>query len=170
LTRAMRRAHRVQRPPGSLFMQFTASTHPGRVAAADALRASFPGRAVDSSPALSWRRYLAALSAHQFSACPRGNGIDTHRVWESLYLGVVPIVERTTLSEHWRSCGLPLVLIDDWGEVTPVRLRQESERLEPPRASGPMRLSTYRAVVESAAAGAASPPPSDCGDTAAEHR
>ncbi len=102
LARAMRRARRTGHEPLSLFAQFNASTHPARVAAADALRSNFPAREVDATPSLKWRQYIKLLSAHQFSACPRGNGIDTHRLWESLYLGVIPIVERTTLSEHWR--------------------------------------------------------------------
>lgn len=36
--------------------------------------------------------YLRELSSHRFSLCIRGNGLDTHRFWESLYLGVIPII------------------------------------------------------------------------------
>jgi hypothetical protein len=36
--------------------------------------------------------YLRELASHRFSLCIRGNGIDTHRFWESLYLGVIPII------------------------------------------------------------------------------
>lgn len=156
--RAMRRAQRRRRAPGSLFAHFDASTHPARAAASDALRAHFPAQSVDPAPSLPWRRYLRRLGEHQFSACPRGNGIDTHRVWESLYLGAIPVVERTVLSEHWTSCGLPMVLIDDWTEVTPDRLRHEAEVLKPPWTANAVRLSTYRAAVEAAATARASPP------------
>jgi hypothetical protein len=150
LSRAMRRARSNRREPASLFAQFDASTHPSRAAAADALRANFPARAVDPAPSLRWRQYLAALGAHQFCACPRGNGIDTHRVWESLYLDVVPVVERAELTEHWRACGLPLVLIDDWNEVTPERLGSEAERLSSPWSPDSLQMSTYRAAIEAA--------------------
>jgi hypothetical protein len=36
--------------------------------------------------------YLKELSEHYFSLCIRGNGIDTHRFWESLYLGTIPVI------------------------------------------------------------------------------
>ena len=36
--------------------------------------------------------YLKELSSHYFCLCLRGNGIDTHRFWESLYLGVIPVI------------------------------------------------------------------------------
>jgi DNA-dependent RNA polymerase auxiliary subunit epsilon len=39
-----------------------------------------------------YREYLEELSKHYFALCPRGNGVDTHRFWESLYLGVIPVV------------------------------------------------------------------------------
>lgn len=36
--------------------------------------------------------YLVDLASHRFCLCLRGNGIDTHRFWESLYLGVIPVI------------------------------------------------------------------------------
>lgn len=33
------------------------------------------------------KKFLHELREHKFSLCPRGNGIDTHRLWESLYMG-----------------------------------------------------------------------------------
>lgn len=36
--------------------------------------------------------YLEELASHRFCLCLRGNGIDTHRFWESLYLGVIPVI------------------------------------------------------------------------------
>lgn len=36
--------------------------------------------------------YLRELSEHRFCLCIRGNGVDTHRFWESLYLGVIPVI------------------------------------------------------------------------------
>jgi hypothetical protein len=39
-----------------------------------------------------YKDYLNELSSHYFCLCIRGNGIDTHRFWESLYLGVIPVI------------------------------------------------------------------------------
>jgi hypothetical protein len=156
LARAMRlQGRRVRTEP--IFVQFNASTHPSRGLALDALRANFPQAVSDGAPALPWRAYLELLSAHRFSACPRGNGLDTHRFWESQYLGVVPVVERTVLAEHWSAQGLPVVMVDDWRDVTPQRLRDEEERLA---AQTPddrvLRLSHYRSLIAAAAAATSS--------------
>ena len=41
---------------------------------------------------MSFDDYLYDLSTHRFCLAIRGNGIDTHRFWEALYLGVIPVV------------------------------------------------------------------------------
>jgi len=37
--------------------------------------------------------FLNKIYSHKFVFAPRGNGIDTHRLWESLYLRSIPIVK-----------------------------------------------------------------------------
>ena len=44
---------------------------------------------VDSK--LSLKKYLNYLKRSNFVVCPLGNGPDTHRIWETLYAGSVPI-------------------------------------------------------------------------------
>jgi hypothetical protein len=39
-----------------------------------------------------FNEYLQELSEYRFSLCLRGNGLDTHRFWESLYMGVIPVI------------------------------------------------------------------------------
>lgn len=36
--------------------------------------------------------YLKELSNYRFCLCPRGNAFESHRFWESLYLGVIPVI------------------------------------------------------------------------------
>jgi hypothetical protein len=50
-----------------------------------------------------------------FVACPRGNGIDTHRFWESVYLGAIPIILRTDKIPSYDIA--PHVVIDSWLEL-----------------------------------------------------
>lgn len=151
LARAMRR--QAGRPrTRTIFVQFVTANHPSRGPALEALTANFPEAIGDGAPLLPWRDYLDLLGAHRYAACPRGNGLDTHRFWESLYLGVVPVVERTVLAEHWAAQGLPVVIVDDWGEVTPQRLRAEDERLATRTpASDALRLSCYGSLIATAA-------------------
>ena len=67
--------------------------------------------------------YIDNLRKYAFCLCPRGNGIDTHRIWEALYLGCIPIIERHITHECLKN--MPVLFIDDWSEVTQDRLSQE---------------------------------------------
>jgi hypothetical protein len=62
-------------------------------------------------------RYSRLSSKHRYIVCPRGKGIDTHRVWETLYRGSLPIVIRDNWSESLKSQGVPLIIIDSWQEL-----------------------------------------------------
>lgn len=63
---------------------------------------------------LSPNEYAEISSEFKFIACPRGNGIDTHRFWESLYRGSIPIVKVSDWSQNLKSLNLPFVEIDTW--------------------------------------------------------
>jgi len=60
------------------------------------------------------KEYIDDLALHKFCICPEGNGDDTHRFWECLYVETVPIVVRSPLTEQIHALGLPCVLIDSW--------------------------------------------------------
>jgi putative cell wall-binding protein len=57
----------------------------------------------DLASGKTYIQYLRELSTYKFCLCIRGNGIDTHRFWESLYLGVVPVIinNNTTNSSNF---------------------------------------------------------------------
>ena len=54
---------------------------------------------------------------YAFSASPPGHGLDCHRTWEDLILGCIVIVQTSPLDCLYE--GLPVVIIEDWCEVTP---------------------------------------------------
>jgi hypothetical protein len=59
-----------------------------------------------------------------FVPCPRGNGLDTHRIWEALYLGAIPVVlnsDRFAALEGW-----PILFIEEWEEI----IEKSREELE----------------------------------------
>ena len=66
---------------------------------------------------LPQEEFYKELRNHRFCLCPSGNGIDTHRLWESIYVGTIPIVKRNLAHSDWME--LPVLWIDDWSEVTP---------------------------------------------------
>ena len=55
-----------------------------------------------------WDEYRS----YTFGASPHGGGLDCHRTWEMLYLGMVPIVESSSLDPLYE--GLPVVIVKDW--------------------------------------------------------
>ena len=57
---------------------------------------------------------------YAFVVSPHGNGLDCHRTWESLVLGNIPIVKRSSIDPLYE--GLPVVIVDDWREITPENL------------------------------------------------
>lgn len=62
--------------------------------------------------------FLEEIRNHLFVLCPRGNGIDTHRLWETLYMGSIPIVKRCIALKDFND--LPILFIDDVSEVKDV--------------------------------------------------
>lgn len=61
-------------------------------------------------------QYLKDIHSHKFCICPRGNGFDSHRMMEALYLGTIPIVKKCIAMEQFYD--FPVLFIDDWNEVT----------------------------------------------------
>lgn len=60
--------------------------------------------------------YLRDVAASKFVIAPRGFAWDTYRLWECLYVGTIPIVRTSPLDELYE--GLPVLIIQDWREVT----------------------------------------------------
>lgn len=57
----------------------------------------------------------------QYALCPRGCGVDTHRFYECVYLGCVPIVVRTnTVFDRLYApdTGFPCLVVERWADVT----------------------------------------------------
>lgn len=71
-------------------------------------------KGVPWSPAMDFAEYLSFLARHRYCIAPDGNGLDTHRFWECVYLGVIPIVVR---SELIRPLGIRVVVLDSWDDL-----------------------------------------------------
>ena len=64
---------------------------------------------------VEFNKYINDLAQYKFAICPPGNGIDSHRIWECYYLGVIPIVLRNSFTEQLDSI-LPCILLDNWSD------------------------------------------------------
>jgi len=75
---------------------------------------------------------FASLSArYMFVACPRGNGLDTHRFWETLYRGSYPVVLQSAWSTSLKKKGVPLVEVNCWDQAELNRVVVEFSYLPP---------------------------------------
>jgi hypothetical protein len=97
-----------------LYMNFSAGTNPSaRKPAYDYFKdkdfCHVTGR-------MSVESYLWNVVHAKFVVSPHGNGLDCHRTWEALYLGVIPIVKTSSLDQLYED--LPVLIVDDWSDVT----------------------------------------------------
>lgn len=69
---------------------------------------------------------------------PRGNGKDTHRAWESLYLGRMIVTLSSSLDPLWE--GLPVLLLRDWNDLSEEVVRKRVLTM-----SSPQHLQQYQA-------------------------
>ena len=54
----------------------------------------------------------------RYALCPRGCGVDTHRFYECIYLGCVPIVVRTNTVFDRLYAAFPCLVVERWPDVT----------------------------------------------------
>jgi hypothetical protein len=57
---------------------------------------------------------VVLASSYKYIACPRGNGTDTHRFWESLYRGSIPVVKESRWSNSIKAMGVPILELQEW--------------------------------------------------------
>jgi hypothetical protein len=70
--------------------------------------------------------YYMSLPSYKFVICPEGNGIDTHRLYETLMAGCIPIVERRPhIADKYRGC--PILFTTDYSEINELYLRERYE-------------------------------------------
>lgn len=121
---------------------------PDRKTALDALALNAAGTSVPfyNRTALPHDHWLQAIGLHRFTLCPFGHGLDTHRLWEVLLMGGVPVVRRSSIT----SClddsdnqlgdvirgSLPIVVVDSWSDVTKEFLETKWVELSSPREPG----------------------------------
>ena len=78
-------------------------------------------------PNLDLNIYKQKLKSHKFVLCPPGNGIDTHRMWETLYLNSIPVVEKNISSKEYSK--LPIIYYENIEDVNIDYLNERCKEL-----------------------------------------
>jgi hypothetical protein len=69
--------------------------------------------------------FLSKARAHDMVLCPEGNGFDTHRFWETLYMGGVPVVVKNPyLNPLFQT--FPCIILDAWEDLLDIDLINSS--------------------------------------------
>ncbi len=71
--------------------------------------------------------FIQDVAESIFVLSPPGKGIDANRTWEALLLGSIPIVISSQLNKLYED--LPVVIVDDWSEVTQEFLLQKYDEI-----------------------------------------
>ena len=110
------------------YMNFSVNTYRSERSIVDLI---FKDTAWVKSDVNNWLgiyEFYKNIRNHKFTFCPRGNGVDTHRLWETLYLGSIPIVRDHPEMEPFFS-KLPVVKVNNWCNLTDDYLDMEYERI-----------------------------------------
>lgn len=83
----------------------------------------------------SWQLWQN-FASHAFAMSPFGNGVDCFRTYEILMMGAIAIVpSRDSEGNHFAGkdtyAGLPVVVVDDWAEVTHDNMLKWTKELGP---------------------------------------
>lgn len=71
------------------------------------------------------REYLMEFSSYQFALCPEGAAVDTHRFYEAVASGVVPIVCQTNSTFDLISSVFPCIVLKSWIGIKDFQIREE---------------------------------------------
>jgi len=76
---------------------------------------------------LNFKNYLKNIYNSKFVLSPDGNGIDTHRLWECLYLNTIPIVKNGINVDFYKD--LPICIVESWKDINENFLISEYGRI-----------------------------------------
>lgn len=83
-----------------------------------------------SEPNLSYYNLYQDIFNHKMVLCPMGNGIDTHRLWETLYCDRVPIVIKMgdfKIYELYKQ--LPIIILKNVSDLLDINLIMDKYQL-----------------------------------------
>jgi hypothetical protein len=96
-------------------------------------------------PTVSPQQYHTVLSQYEFCICPEGNGVDTHRFWEALYLKCIPIVVKSSHMDILRTqLNVPMVVLNSWDELDISKLDYNSYPKNSDDYYTPLLMDYYR--------------------------
>jgi hypothetical protein len=109
-------------------LNFTAANSPQRIKLLKELSQGKNIVVKSDAPRLSKKtrlEFLISCREKSFVICPPGNGQDTHRLWETLYMGGIPIMKENRYLAPLVS-GLPVLTVKSWSHVLDTQFLERS--------------------------------------------
>jgi hypothetical protein len=78
---------------------------------------------------LTPKQYSKLASNYSYIAAPRGNGIDTHRLWETLYRGAIPLVRDNTWLRNFSFLDKISIPLTSW-DYEEIALKVRSSKVD----------------------------------------
>lgn len=75
--------------------------------------------------------FYRCLRSTKFAICPAGTGLDTHRVYECILMGCIPIVKTSPLDKMYSD--FPIWIVNEWSDVTEETMNACTIRPDPHR-------------------------------------
>jgi len=75
---------------------------------------------------ISKTEFYNKISKSKYIISPEGTGIDCHRIYESIYLNSIPILENNAMDSFYKD--LPVMIVKDWGEITKEYLENNYDK------------------------------------------
>tara|TARA_B110000285_G_C14978477_1_gene540137 strand:- start:19 stop:822 length:804 start_codon:yes stop_codon:yes gene_type:complete len=96
-----------------IYFNFNNSTNPSVRAVAEKCMIDQGFIKNESKP---WDEYIEELSHYKYCISPEGNGVDCHRIWECIALGVIPIVIKNPIIYEWFK-GYPILWVETYEKL-----------------------------------------------------
>ena len=71
----------------------------------------------DKKNKLSFDKYLDEMGKYKYTICLEGSGFDTHRNYESLLVGSIPIMIDSSVKKIYKDWNLPSIFVDNWTDI-----------------------------------------------------
>ena len=106
-----------------LYMNFNIETN--RTKRLDCFNTFASKSWVTTQAAILPKLFYSQLSHSKYVLSPEGTGIDCHRIYESIYLGAIPVLKTSHMDNFYKT--LPVLIVQSWEEVTYDWLEQNYE-------------------------------------------
>ena len=67
---------------------------------------------------LPFDKYLDEVGKYKYTICLEGSGFDTHRNYESLLVGSIPIMIDSSVRRVYEDWSLPSIFVDEWTDIS----------------------------------------------------